>query len=369
MKKQPLKGGVASSLALLGSKVTAAKEGGAMHQLAVDLIDTVFPNRDEASYTTQDFVEFTESVRQKGVQQPILVRPSKTSGRYELIAGERRLRASRLVKRTTIPAIVKHVSDDEALALQRLENIHRANWTMLEEARKLQAAMDTKRKAGVAAAMEAVAADFGKSIAWVSERLQLLKLSAPAAALMKDAVTADITVLTKVSQAGKLDPEAGVALAKQVRTTVNKRETAVAGYERIKRNAKGAKAKVGGAGKSKSRVAGNAVWRYAQALVKTAAPKDRPSPGELRRRVRETIAETEPRAHKALAESLKQAHSLGRRLRKGGLAQARVAKGALVEALDSPAASKVPACRDLLLAAFVVGVTGQPFEFETIVIS
>ena len=49
MKKQPLKGGIASSLALLGAKVSAAKEGGAMHQLAVDLIDAVLPNRDEAS--------------------------------------------------------------------------------------------------------------------------------------------------------------------------------------------------------------------------------------------------------------------------------------------------------------------------------
>ena len=184
---------------------------------------------------------------------------------------------------------------------------------------------------------------------------------------MKDAVTADITVLTKVSQAGKLDPKAGEALAKAVRTTINKRRTALTGYERIKRKAKGVKAK--GAAPGKGGSVGNAVWGYAQALVKTAAAKDRPSPGELRRRVRETMAETEPRAHKALAESLKQAHAVGRKLRKGGLAQARVAKGALLQALDSPAAAKAPACRDLLLAAFVVGVTGQPFEFETIVIS
>lgn len=77
--------------------------------------------------------ELCESIRQQGVISPIIVRPT-TSGRYEIIAGERRYRASKLAGKKTVPAIVREVDDRNALAMALIENMQREDLNAVEEA-------------------------------------------------------------------------------------------------------------------------------------------------------------------------------------------------------------------------------------------
>ena len=343
------------SLAALAAKVTAAHEGGALHSLALDLIDIVLENRDDI--TDESLAELSDSIRQKGVQQPILVRPGKKSGRYELIAGERRVRASKLAGRPDIPAMVKHVSEAEAETLQAIENIQRENWSRLEEARKLQRAMERAKKSGQKQPLETVAREWSKSVPWVSERLSLLKLSAPAKQLMDDGVTADVVAIKSVDRAARIDPKAGKALADRVRNSTEKRAVAVAGHAEIRRVKKGGKASPA----PKAGVRRGSHARYAERLTKAATPKDKPSRGELSRRIREIMTNAEPSVHKGFVEVLKNAHALGKRLRKGGQPTASAVSDLFVQGIDDHAA----AARSLFIKAFVIGVTGLPFNFET----
>ncbi len=78
--------------------------------------------------------ELAESIKAQGVLQPIVVRPAKLSGRYLLVLGERRLRASKMAGNLTVPAIVKRVSDQQAAELTVIENLQRQDLNCLEQA-------------------------------------------------------------------------------------------------------------------------------------------------------------------------------------------------------------------------------------------
>ena len=80
--------------------------------------------------------ELADNIRLHGVLQPVLVRPlpNGDSGHYELVAGARRYRASRLANRETIPATVRELTDTECLELQLIENLQRADVHELDEA-------------------------------------------------------------------------------------------------------------------------------------------------------------------------------------------------------------------------------------------
>ncbi len=77
--------------------------------------------------------ELSESIRQQGVISPIIVRPA-ANGRYEIIAGERRFRASKLAGKKTVPAIIREVDDKNALAMALIENMQREDLNAVEEA-------------------------------------------------------------------------------------------------------------------------------------------------------------------------------------------------------------------------------------------
>ena len=81
--------------------------------------------------------ELSDSIKENGVLQPIIVRKSPIIG-YEILAGERRFRASQLAGLTKIPAIIRELSDDEMMTLAILENLQRDDLTLLDEARSLQ---------------------------------------------------------------------------------------------------------------------------------------------------------------------------------------------------------------------------------------
>jgi ParB family chromosome partitioning protein len=78
--------------------------------------------------------ELTDSIKANGVIQPILVRPAEEEGRYILILGERRLHASKLAGKTTIPAMVRRVSEQQAAEMTIIENLQREDLSPLEQA-------------------------------------------------------------------------------------------------------------------------------------------------------------------------------------------------------------------------------------------
>jgi ParB family chromosome partitioning protein len=118
--------------------------------------------------------ELAESIKAQGVVQPIVVRPVITASaerRYEIVAGERRWRAAQLAGLHTVPAIVRDIPDDAAVAVALIENIQRENLNPIEEARAL-ARLVQQFEMTHGEAAEAV----GRSRAAVSNLLRLLEL-------------------------------------------------------------------------------------------------------------------------------------------------------------------------------------------------
>lgn len=103
-------------------------------RLEVDILD-VFPGRFQPRviFDADELEELAESIRRNGVIQPILVKKRQGQG-YEIIAGERRWRASKLAKAKKIPALVLEVDDKQAMEIALIENIQRQNLKILEEA-------------------------------------------------------------------------------------------------------------------------------------------------------------------------------------------------------------------------------------------
>ncbi len=113
--------------------------------------------------------ELAESIRQQGVFTPILVR--QAVGGYELISGERRLRASEIAGKENIPAIVMEATDDQMMEISLLENIQRENLNVIEEATAYQTLMKKMN-----CTQEQLAARIGKSREHIANTIRLLKL-------------------------------------------------------------------------------------------------------------------------------------------------------------------------------------------------
>src|SRR5690606_22766782 len=168
--------------ALLGPKAEApaleAKPGDTLRTLP---IDALAPGRYQPRKTMDDakLAELAESIRAQGVIQPIVVRD--LGGRsYEIIAGERRWRASRLAGLDEIPVVVREVDDRTVVAMALIENIQREDLNPLEEAQALQRLIDEFDLTHAQAA-----AAVGRSRAAVSNLLRLLELPADIRALVE----------------------------------------------------------------------------------------------------------------------------------------------------------------------------------------
>lgn len=114
--------------------------------------------------------ELSESIQAQGVMQPIVVR-SIAADRYEIVAGERRWRACQLAALDTIPAIVREISDETAIAMALIENIQRENLNPLEEARALK-----RLQTEFELSQQEVATAVGKSRPVIANLLRLLSL-------------------------------------------------------------------------------------------------------------------------------------------------------------------------------------------------
>ena len=119
--------------------------------------------------------ELAENIRQHGVLQPILVRPlpEGEAGTYELVAGARRFRASKIAKRESIPATVRELTDAQALELQVIENVQRVDVHPLDEAQGYAALIQLQPNTYT---VETIASRVGRSPAYVSGRLRLIQL-------------------------------------------------------------------------------------------------------------------------------------------------------------------------------------------------
>ncbi|MBS1813557.1 MAG: ParB/RepB/Spo0J family partition protein [Acidobacteria bacterium] len=113
----------------------AAEPTGKPREIDVDKIDPS-PYQTRQKFSEEQMEELGRSIAATGVVQPIIVRPVK-DGRFELIAGERRWRASKRVGKQTIPAVVREVSNEQAMEMTIVENLQRADLNPMEQARAL----------------------------------------------------------------------------------------------------------------------------------------------------------------------------------------------------------------------------------------
>ncbi len=149
-----------------------------LRQLPVDLIQRG-RYQPRSDMRTESLEDLADSIRAQGVVQPVVVRPIG-GDRYELIAGERRWRAAQLAGLHEVPAVVRDVPDEAAVAMALIENIQRENLNPLEEARALQRLIDE-----FGLTHEGAAKAVGRSRAAVSNLLRLLELEAEVKTLVE----------------------------------------------------------------------------------------------------------------------------------------------------------------------------------------
>ncbi len=136
------------------------------------------PHQPREHFNDEHLRELAESIKKHGVIQPVVVR--RAGDRYQLVIGERRLRASKMAGRKTIPAIVRDIDDDDSLKFALLENLQREDLTPVEEARGYAALRD---EFGIT--VKEVARMLGKDRSTVANTLRLLNLPERVIALLE----------------------------------------------------------------------------------------------------------------------------------------------------------------------------------------
>jgi len=169
--------GLGRGLDALLSKDDEGKTSEQLNTLLIEQIQTG-KYQPRTRMDMESLAELAESIKAQGVMQPILVRPL-AQGRYEMIAGERRWRAAQMAGLTHVPALVRQVPDESALAMALIENIQREDLNPLEEATGIQRLI-VEFKMTHQSAAEAV----GRSRSGVTNLLRLINLAAPVQQLL-----------------------------------------------------------------------------------------------------------------------------------------------------------------------------------------
>jgi len=143
------------------------------------------PRQPRTEFREESIRELSDSIREVGIIQPLIVRPI-AEGRYELIAGERRLRAAKLLGLATVPVIVRSASNQLMLEMALIENVQREDITALECAGAYQRLIDE-----FGLRQEEVAVRVGKSRVTITNTLRLLKLPAPIREALAQGVIAE----------------------------------------------------------------------------------------------------------------------------------------------------------------------------------
>src|SRR5512133_2661958 len=163
-----------------GGESVPSSEGGGATQIAIDLIQRN-PRQPREKFDIEELENLAASIREHGVIQPLIVSPGK-NGIYILIAGERRLQASRKAGLQTVPVVIRHATDQQLLELALIENVQRADLNAIEEAEAYQNLAKEFRMSH-----EMIAARVGKSRVAVTNTLRLLDASAAVKQALVDA--------------------------------------------------------------------------------------------------------------------------------------------------------------------------------------
>ena len=154
--------------ALLGEELPQQQVEAANSEIDIDLIEPN-PEQPRTRFAEASLEELAQSIRVNGVVQPIVLR--QVGGRYQIVAGERRWRASQRAGLRKIPAVVKEVSDEKLLELALVENIQRQELNPIEEAKAYRKLIDT-----IGLTQEEVAERIGKERTVVTTSMRLLRL-------------------------------------------------------------------------------------------------------------------------------------------------------------------------------------------------
>lgn len=157
-----------------------AAESGSEPEASLPIASIVTnPDQPRKSFDETQLSELSDSIKQNGVLQPILVR--KKGDKYEIVAGERRYQASKLAGLIEIPAIIRDIDDAEVFQLALIENLQRSDLTPIEEARGYRQLLDTK-----GLTQEGLAKILSKSRSAIANTLRLMDLPQEVQDLMEE---------------------------------------------------------------------------------------------------------------------------------------------------------------------------------------
>lgn len=176
MSKSPKTRGLGRGLSSLMSDITDTESDSAMVPKAESVIpiDLISPNPDQPrrSFSDEALSELASSIRAKGVIQPLILRVDPTDAeRYQIVAGERRWRASQIAGLHDLPAIIRELTDSEVLEVAIIENIQRADLNAIEEAEGYRQLLDR-----FGHTQEQLATAMGKSRSHIANLMRLLTL-------------------------------------------------------------------------------------------------------------------------------------------------------------------------------------------------
>lgn len=180
-------------------------------------IEQIDPNPDQPRREIGDLSELVASVREKGVLEPILVRP--LGGRYQIIAGERRYRAAREAELDEVPCVIRDCSDAEVTEIALIENLQRKDLSAFEEADGLKQLAEA-----YGYTHELMAERLGKSRTSVTEVLSLTAMPAEVRKLCRLADIQSKSLLLQVVRQG--DPGKMISLVKKIQEGGGTREAA-----------------------------------------------------------------------------------------------------------------------------------------------
>lgn len=144
-------------------------------------INDVIPREDQPrkNFDTESLKELSESIKEHGVLQPVLVRP--IGDQYEIIAGERRYRAAKLADLELLPVVIKEVTDNEAMEIALIENLQREDLSIIEEALAYKGMIEN-----FGYIQEEVAKKVGKSRTHIANTIRILKLPQEILQMLED---------------------------------------------------------------------------------------------------------------------------------------------------------------------------------------
>lgn len=163
------KSGLGKGLGLLVGEADAETAG--MRPDSTLQIDKIHPNKGQPrkNFNVEELAELTDSIKQNGVLQPLLVR--RKGNDYEIVAGERRYQAAKAAGLTEVPVVIREISDEDVFKLALIENLQRSDLSPLEEARGYRQLIDEKDLT-----QEELAKILSKSRSSITNTLRLLDL-------------------------------------------------------------------------------------------------------------------------------------------------------------------------------------------------